>query len=389
MKDRYDVIVVGGGPAGSMAARFAARAGVSVLMLEKDREIGIPVRCAEGVGDKGLRSVVDINPNWIAQKITTVKLYSPAGMEVFFETDEVGYILNRKIFDPGLAELAALAGTEIITKAYVNGLLQENGQVTGVRVRTGGKEFQVKAGIVIGADGVESRVGRWAGIKTWEKLIDMETCAQVTAQNINVQQEAIHLYFSNNRAPKGYIWVFPKGNGLANVGIGISGEVSRFKSPFAYLYEFLNTNFPKASIITTVAGGVPCAREPEKIVANGLMLVGDAARQVNPVSGGGIVTGMIAGKIAGQVAGQAIIDGKTDEKRLSEYSRLWQKAEGKKNKVFYKLKEFVYNMSDKDLDDTAKILLQIPPEKRTLVQLFTTALVKKPSLIVEAIKVLT
>jgi len=389
MKDRYDVIVVGGGPAGSMAARFAARAGVSVLMLEKDREIGIPVRCAEGVGDKGLRSVVDINPNWIAQKITTVKLYSPAGMEVFFETDEVGYILNRKIFDPGLAELAALAGTEIITKAYVNGLLQENGQVTGVRVRTGGKEFQVKAGIVIGAVGVKSRVGRWAGIKTWEKLIDMETCAQVTAQNINVQQEAIHLYFSNNRAPKGYIWVFPKGNGLANVGIGISGEVSRFKSPFAYLYEFLNTNFPKASIITTVAGGVPCAREPEKIVANGLMLVGDAARQVNPVSGGGIVTGMIAGKIAGQVAGQAIIDGKTDEKRLSEYSRLWQKAEGKKNKVFYKLKEFVYNMSDKDLDDTAKILLQIPPEKRTLVQLFTTALVKKPSLIVEAIKVLT
>ncbi|HPG39362.1 MAG TPA: NAD(P)/FAD-dependent oxidoreductase [bacterium] len=389
MKDRYDVIVVGGGPSGSMAAMFAARAGVSVLMLEKDREIGLPVRCAEGVGDKGLRSVVDINPNWIAQKITTVKLISPAGMEVVIGTDEVGYILNRKMFDPGLAELAAQAGSEIITKAYVNGLLLDNNKVTGVRVRTLGREFQVKASIVIGADGVESRVGRWAGIKTWEKLNDMETCAQVTAQNINVQQDAIHLYFSNTRAPKGYLWVFPKGNGLANVGIGISGEASRHKSPFAYLFEFLQTNFPQAAIITTVAGGVPCAREPEKIVANGLMLVGDAARQVNPVSGGGIVTGMIAGKIAGQVAGQAIIDGKTDEKRLAEYARLWQKAEGKKHKVFYKLKEFVYNMSDKDLDDTAKIALQIPQDKRTILQLFKTALVQKPALILEAIKVLT
>ncbi len=389
MKDKYDVIVVGGGPAGSTAAKFAAAAGVSVLMLEKDREIGIPVRCAEGVGDKGLRSVVDINPNWIAQKINDVKLYSPSGLEVKLGTDEIGYILNRKMFDSGLAELAARAGTEIITKAYVNGLLLEDGKVTGVRVRTLGKEFQVKAGIVIGADGVESRVGRWAGIKTWEKLKDMESCAQVTAQNIDVQQDAIHLYFSNTRAPKGYLWVFPKGNGLANVGLGISGEAARYKSALQYLFEFLHSNFPQASIITTVAGGVPCAREPERIVADGLMLAGDAARQVNPVSGGGIVTGMIAGKIAGQVAGQAIIEGKTSEKRLAEYPHLWQKAEGKKNKVFYKLKEFVYNMSDEDLDDTASIALQVPTEKRTIAQLFKTALVRKPSLILEAIKVLT
>ncbi|MBN2410359.1 NAD(P)/FAD-dependent oxidoreductase [candidate division KSB1 bacterium] len=389
MKDKYNIIVVGAGPSGTTTARFAALSGASVLILEKDREVGIPVRCAEGVGDKGLRSVVDINPNWIAQKISGVSLYSPSGMEVTLATNEVGYVLNRKQFDAGLAELAAKSGAEIKTKAYVYDLLHENGRVSGVKMKHLGKEYQLKADIVIGADGVESRVGRWAGMKTRTPMRDMETCAQVTAQNINIRDDYIHLYFSQKIAPRGYLWIFPKGDGLANVGLGISGEVSRNKSPFEYLEEFLNEHFPQAAILTTVAGGVPCAMELEKIVMDGLMLVGDAAHQVNPVSGGGIVNGMVAGKIAGQVAGNALKEGDVSEKRLKEYVKLWQKAEGKKNKIFYKLKEFVYNMSDEDLDETARLILHNPKERRTILQLFKTALLKKPSLIVDAIKVFT
>jgi len=389
MKDKYDIIVVGAGPSGSTTARFAAQSGASVLILEKDREVGLPVRCAEGVGENGLKSVVDINPKWISQKIIGISLYSPAGREVSLANKEIGYVLNRKLFDAGLAEIAAKEGAEIKTKAYVYDLLHENGKVAGVKMKHLGKDYHIKADIVIGADGVESRVGRWAGINTRTPMRDMETCAQVTAQNINLREDYIHLYFSKKIAPKGYLWVFPKGNGLANVGLGISGETSRYKSPMDYLMEFLGEHFPKAAILTTVVGGVPCAMELDKIVVDGLMLVGDAAHQANPVSGGGIINGMVAGRIAGQVAGKAIKEGNTTEKRLKEYVTLWPKAGGKKNKIFYKLKEFVYNMSDDDLEETARMILEVPKEKRTILQLFKTALIKKPSLIIDAIKVFT
>ena len=389
MKNKYDIVVVGAGPAGSTAARFAAQSGASVLVLEKDREVGVPVRCAEGVGEKGLKTVVDIDPKWVDQKITGVALYSPSGKEVTIDSYEVGYVLNRKRFDAGLAELAAIEGAEIVTKAYVFGLLKDGEKVTGVQVRHLGQTYEIQADIVIGADGVESRVGRWAGINTRTPMKDMETCAQVTAQNIDLPAHLCHFYFSSSIAPNGYLWVFPKGNGLANVGLGVSGEVSRYKSAMEYLMEFLNAKFPKASIITTVVGGVPCAQEMKTIVKDGLMLVGDAAHQVNPVSGGGIVNGMVAGKFAGKVAGDAIREKNVTEKRLREYKKLWDNAEGKKHKMFYKLKEFIYDMSDGDLDETARMILDIPMEKRTILQLFKTALVKKPSLIVDAIKVFT
>jgi digeranylgeranylglycerophospholipid reductase len=389
MKNRFDVIVVGAGPAGSTAARFAANSGASVLLLEKDREIGLPVRCAEGVGEKGIELVVKLQPSWLAQKITGVVFYPPNEERVIVESQDVGYILNRKIFDYELAEMAAKSGADVLTKAYVNGLLFDDGKVAGVKLEHLGKSFDIQAKIVIGADGVESRVGRWAGLATKTSLKDMETCAQVTAANIDAEASYCHFYFSNNNCPKGYIWIFPKGNGLANIGLGISGEHAKFKPPIDYLKKFLAEHYPQAACLTTVVGGVPCAPTLDKIVTDGLMLVGDAAHQANPVSGGGITSGMIAAKIAGQIAGNAIFDGNVSEKKLFEYVKLWNKAEGNKHKVFYKLKKFVYDLTDNDLDKTARMLLNLPMEKRTLVNIFKSALIKQPSLVLDIVKVFT
>ncbi|NIA28417.1 MAG: geranylgeranyl reductase family protein [Actinobacteria bacterium] len=386
MNKKYDIVVVGAGPAGSTAARFAAQSGASVLLLEKDREIGIPVRCAEGVGEKGLETVVKIKPHWIAQEVSGVTLVSPSEDRVDIESNEMGYVLNRKIFDYELAQMAATAGANVLTRAYVHGLLFQNGKAGGVRLQHLDSELEVEASIVIGADGIESRVGRWAGLKTKTSMKDMETCAQVTASHIDVDGRYCQFYFSNEKYPGGYLWIFPKGNGLANVGLGISGEYSKHKSPLACLQDFLDARFPHASILTTVAGGVPCSPTLEQIVGDGLMLVGDAAHQANPVSGGGITSGMIAAKIAGQVAGAAIAEGNVSKKRLTEYVNLWNKAEGNKHKVFYKLKKFVYNLSDEELDNAARILLDMPKEKRTLVNIFKSALIKHPSLIVDIIK---
>ncbi|MBN2000857.1 NAD(P)/FAD-dependent oxidoreductase [candidate division KSB1 bacterium] len=388
MNNRYDVVVVGAGPAGSTSARFAAQSGASVLLLEKDREIGIPVRCAEGVGEKGLKTVVDIRPHWIKQKIVGVIFHSPSGKVVKVQSKEIGYVLDRKIFDYELAQIAAEQGAHVATKANVLGLLKKE-RVCGVVVDFLGERKEIAADIVIGADGIESRVGRWAGIKTHVALYDIETCAQVTAMNIPLESDYCHFFFGKEIAPGGYLWVFPKGNGLANVGLGISGEFSKTKPAIRYLEEFLSTHFPAVAVLTTVAGGVTCAPPLKTIVEDGLLLVGDAAHQTNPVSGGGIVNAMVAAKIAGRIAGQAIKENNVSKKRLMEYPRLWDDAEGKKLGIFYKLKKFIYDMTDNDLEKTADLLLGMPMEKRTLVNIFKSAVVKQPSLIIDILKVFT
>ncbi len=387
MRDSYDCIVVGGGPGGAWAAKHAAEKGASVLLLEKDREIGTPVRCAEAVGEKGLKLVVDPQPRWITNIIEGAVLVAPNGQEVLLESNgDRGYILDRKIFDYDLVQIATTYGVEVLTKAYVSDLIKNNGTVEGVRFQHLGDTHEIRAKIVIGADGVESRVGRWGGLRTNIKLKDLESCIQMTLSKIKVDPRYVYFYFGHDIAPGGYLWVFPKNDRSANVGLGISGEHARHKSAMKYLKEFIDKHFPHAAVLYTVVGGVPCAPTLKKIVSNGLMLVGDAAHQVNPMTGGGIVTAVIAGQIAGRVAAQAIAENDISEKRLQQYAIEWQKAEGKNHERFYKIKKAVYQLSEEDLNHTADSVLRLPPEKRTLINIFKSALMKHPALIFDVAK---
>ncbi|MBN2104853.1 NAD(P)/FAD-dependent oxidoreductase [bacterium] len=389
MNTAYDIIVVGGGPAGSMAALEAAKGGASVIMLEKDREIGVPVRCAEGVSQAGLKLVMGfVKPGWISQKITKAQLIAPDGTAVDVGTaGQVGYILHRKLFDYDLASMAGEAGVNILTRAYVYDIIRESGNIAGVRAEHLDRKIEFRSRLVIGADGVESRLGRRAGLKTRTKPKDMDTCAQMTLADIDIDPETIVIYFGNQVAPGGYAWVFPKGPRMANVGLGVSGKYSAEMKPIAYLHQFVDKHFPGAKILTLVAGGVPCVDTLKHIVADGLMLVGDAAHQVNPMTGGGILNGMIAGKIAGRVAADAIRKGDVSEKQLSPYVKEWHKTEGKNNERSYRIQQVVNKFSDKDLNKIAQTVNGIPLKNRSIMQIFKTALLKHPKLILEAAKV--
>jgi len=388
MRRLYDCVVVGGGPGGAWAAKHVAESGATVLLLEKDREVGIPVRCAEAVGAAGLKAVVEPRSRWISNSIKGVVLVSPDGQEVVVESaEEQGYMLDRKIFDYELVQMAAAKGVEVLTKAYVHNVVKPDGQVQGVRFTHLGDSHEISAKIVIGADGVESRVGRWGGLRTNIKMRDMESCLQMTLTNINVDPNYIHFYFGKRVAPGGYLWVFPKNSNTANVGLGVSGEFSQHKAARRFLQEFVQKKFPSAAVMYTVAGGVPCAVTLKKIVADGLMLVGDAAHQVNPMSGGGITTAMLAGKIAGRVAGEAICSGDLSEIKLSEYPKEWHKLQGKTHERFHKIKQAVYKLTDEDLNKTAASILKMAPEQRTIGGVFRAALLKHPSLLLDLVKV--
>ena len=386
MKNHYDVIVVGAGPAGSTAARYAAAGGASVLMLEKDRDVGYPVRCGEAVSHEGVVQFIEPDPKWIASTVTKFRLVAPNGKSVVPRLDGTGYVLERRIFDYELAKRAAKEGAEVVTKAYVYDLLKDgDGAAVGVRALIKDVKVDIRCSVVVAADGVESRVGRWAGIDTTCHIRDMESCAQMTISGIDVEQDVLDFYFGDEVSPGGYLWVFPKGRNTANVGLGLSVEEAKKKPAIKFLQEFMEKKFPNAAVLTHIAGGVPCAKTCNQIVANNTMLVGDAAHQVNPVSGGGIISGMIGGMIGGQVAAEAVA--KKDLSHLAEYEKRWHKRLGWRHEVFYNIKEAIAGFSDDTLNNICASALKLPEEKRTLGGIFRTALWNKPSMMLEVAKV--
>jgi digeranylgeranylglycerophospholipid reductase len=351
---KCDVIIVGAGPGGSMAARTAADAGLNVVLLEKRQEIGDPVRCAEGVSKRTLSKMVKPEPEWIASEVKGARIYAPDGKSIVMSENrsggEVGYVLERKVFDRGLAMLAARAGAKVMVKTRALGLLKKDGVPCGVSAMRIGEPLQIEAPVIIGADGVESKVGRWAGIDTTLKLEDIESCAQFLVSDPSIDDEYTEFFMGNAIAPSGYAWSFPKGEKLANIGLGIQGSRSKPGEATRLLHEFMKSHFPNGKVLEMVVGGDPCSGIIKSTTSDGVMLVGDAARQTDPFTGGGILNAMEAGTIAGEVAAKAIAAGDVSRAGFKEYEDRWRGGFGRQLAHSLELKEFFVKLNDRDLN---------------------------------------
>jgi digeranylgeranylglycerophospholipid reductase len=362
MRGDYDVIVVGAGPAGSVAALNAA-ADSDVLLIEKRPEIGAPVRCAEAVPlvetpfvfHTSFEKYVKPDKKWVASEVKGVRATAPDGTivevsgEMFGKEDPLGIVLERKLFDRQLAKDAARSGAHVAVRTRATGLILEDGAVRGVKLSRLGEEFDVRAKLVIGADGVESQVGRWAGINTTLKLKDIESCAQYHMQNVELMDNTLDFYFGSS-APSGYAWAFPKGDGAGNIGLGVLGSKLSGKRPLAYLDEFVAQRFPDGKPVELMMGACPVSGALSHIVGNGLMLVGDAAHHTEPITGGGIMAALQSGTIAGQVANKAVRQNDSSVRVLREYETEWNRSFGKARERTYKVKEFVVNLSDDEIN---------------------------------------
>jgi digeranylgeranylglycerophospholipid reductase len=377
MKSEYDVIVVGAGPSGSIAAREAAKAGLDTLLIEKRQEIGEPVRCAEGVPRDGLLEFTDIDNKWVCSKVSKARLFAPDGdiihLSQLHGSDTAGYVLDRKIFDRMLARSAANAGADVVTKTQATSLLKDGPDICGIKGKCRGSDFEARAKIVIGADGVESLVGRWAGITGPLALKDVGSCAQFHLMNVDIESDCCDIYFGNSIAPGGYAWVFPKGVREANVGLGVIGSNIRDKHPVDYLSAFIERMFPESVPIGCIVGATPVCGMPKRLSCAGVMLAGDSARLADPLLGAGIVNAMRSGKIAASVAADAIAKGDVSDKALKRYDREIWSAIGRGLARNLRVKEIYDHMNDHQVNLLLRSFKRMNAERMSLSKIFTVA----------------
>jgi len=387
----YDVVVVGAGPAGSMTSRYAAAGGAKVLMIEKRQEIGSPVRCGEGIARHFLDECnIPFDRKWVAQEVKGAKVVSPCGnvfkIDEKHAGNEVGMVVERDIFDKTLAKHAAVAGAEIWVKTTATGVLMEDGKVTGVHVQRMGESFDIKAKVVVAADGYESQVGRWAGFKTLLKAEDVTATLQYRLTNIQPDEDfpSYCEFYLGSDAPGGYVWIFPKDECTANVGIGLS--LDRLKDPAeakGYLDRWIakDPRLKKAQFLDMVTGGVSTCAPIDETVRDGIALVGDAARLIDPITGGGIGNGCRAGRILGEVLGEASNTGDWSLGQLMKYEKGWRAILEEGLFRNWMAKNKLVTLTDNDFDLIIGTLAEVGVEKLSIHRILKVIKERHPQLV--------
>lgn len=354
---KYDVIVVGGRLAGSTSSLFASKGGLDVLMIEKRQEIGTPVQCAEATTYETF-NILEMEPskNYLCTKIEGVDFYAPNGKHFRVKGNNMygfmeGYVLERKIFDKQLAIQSAKAGTDIMVKTTVKDLIRNDGNICGVVVNHLGKTYDIKADIVIAADGIESNIAKMAGLKTVTKTKNIASCAQYEMVGVDINPNYLQIHHGQNIAPGGYLWIFPKGNGIANIGLGV---VNTKETAIYHLNRYIKDL--DATPVELNVGGVPLSGPIDKTFSSGLMVVGDAAGQVDPMNGAGIQNAVTCGRIAGEVAVEAIEREDTSSNYLKKYEDLWKLTIGNTLKTSLKYQKIFQNLEDSDFNILAEFL---------------------------------
>lgn len=357
---------------GSTAARYAAMNGARVLLLEEHASIGSPVGCTGLLSTRAVEEC-DLKPSdeFVFNSIRGAFVYAPDGQCLPIDGKKTkAYVVSRKIFDRTLAVMAAEEGVEISLKTRAIGFEKENFE-TGSRTENGDKEQSspmklkiirngktetISASVVIGADGVKSRIASYAGLGKPARILPG---VQIEAPYASEDSDFVEL-FPGSSAPGFFAWTVPLNEKISRIALALEPGIAcksgpGENSPLSYLEKFLHSNLHvkarySGGMTDFVVGGIPIGPQ-EKTSADGVLLVGDAAGQAKPTSGGGIYTGAFAAKIAGKVAAEAAFEGDTSASRLSEYDRLWRKGLAKELDIGMKIHDYMGRLEDNQLNE--------------------------------------
>jgi len=355
MRSSYDVIIVGGGPAGSTCALYCARRGLSVLLLEKER-FPRDKTCADNkswictsvVKELGLWQKFLKLPH---AKITKMLFSTPSGNEVTLELDEQKiaadgphYNVRRKIFDNFLfQEAKKQEGVDMVENFCVQKTIHRNGTVVGVQGTRLGKKKSFFAGVVVGADGSESVVAKTCGINPVLRERHALS-ARAYYENVVHDENAVELHYLKGVSP-GYFWIFPVDDGLCNVGVGIPTtqveennlDLPKSLEQIVHSQKF-SGRFAKAKKVSVIrTWGITVGGKKRKICGAGFLLIGDAANTAVTFAGEGVGPAMRSAKIASQTIVAAVKEKDFSHKRLQRFEEELWKEIGAENKAMRRL----------------------------------------------------
>lgn len=390
---KTDVLVIGAGPAGSSAARFAAKGGADVILIDKKSEIGAPKRCAEGVSKKIFEKLdLEMNPRWITQEIRGVRFVAPDGTELWFDETQIdlpdaGYVLERKVFDKHMAMEAAREGAEIRIKTQAKAIERDGDSFT-VTCESMGETFDINAKIIIGADGPESHVAKWIGLDAHILPRHMISGVQFEMCNVAMKRNDYLEFYFGSIAPGGYFWLFPKGGDVVNAGLGVVTDMAEGKPAYEYLLDAVENCYATqdAQAVELNVGGDPVGGLVKQMYSDNIMLCGDAASQVNPLTGGGITNGMLGGKFAGQVAAEAIKSGDYSKKFLKKYEDLYLDEMGREILKYPKVCDYLWTLDDEDINKIAHKFKEMNLSKVTVAEIVKVVIKAQPKSILKLAK---
>lgn len=348
--DRYDVVVIGAGPSGSVCARNLARLGYQVLLCEKRPVVGVPVRCGEATSTrKRLSEFIIVHDEWLETSIQGVILHGPGGVSVRYDAGkEIGVMLDRALFDQDLSRQAVAEGAELVCDARVSSLTAyADGAKPGrtLTVVHDGEEKTIHARFVVGADGAESLSGRWAGLKT--RQLPPHTCSAIELRIEGEDPNPNHLTFwqGHDSVNKGYVWVFPKVKSrVLNLGSGELIPKLGAKNMYDLSMEYKQRLYPDAKLLEVHGGCVPVSGNLAEYTADGFLLCGDAAHHTNPLTGGGIIAGMVGADAASRWVHEALRSGNLSKAFLRGYeAECWNRF-GRNHYREAKIRDFVVGL---------------------------------------------
>lgn len=357
LREEYDVVVIGAGPGGSVAARELAKRGRSVLLLEKREKIGYPVRCGEASTNlSDLESYGPIDEDCIETIINGIYIYGPAGVNIEVPKPGMGLMLNREKFDPLLAHLAENDGVELVTLARAESVSdvmgkEPNGYRT-VRVVEGlgdaARTSEVRAKMVISAEGVEARIGRSLGLKCLQAPTMTCTGVDIQVEGLLTKPDYLTFWQGHDFINDGYIWSFPKQkSNVTNFGAGFLFGGKHEKNILETTQEWLDKLFPGSKVNKVVGGLVPVSSTLKSYILDRFALVGDAAHHTNPLTGGGIAAAMRAGRYCANTVHQGLECGNLSKAFLKNYENTCYLKFGSTHDFEFKFRKFLLNI-DRD-----------------------------------------
>jgi digeranylgeranylglycerophospholipid reductase len=351
LEQKPDIVVIGGGPCGSYAAYTAAKLGAKVTVCEEHETTGAPNHCAGHLNISSLKHMgIQVPQIAIENEIRGAIFHSPSCRKFILKRrTPVTYVVDRILFDRYLARLALKAGVNYSFKSRVKSLSYDSKFVKGVTIER--EQKRILAKVVVDAEGCSSALLKKTGLKGLERSMVVRGIQAEVEGAEDLDQEMVEVYFGEKIAPGFFAWIIPRKDGSSKVGLATRlGDSRDYLKWFIEKHPVASKKLKKGKIIRTSLHPIPLSGPLPKTYANGFLAVGDAASQVKPTTGGGVIFGLTCARAAGEVAYEAVKRHDYSNNFLSRYQSQWKKLVGFDLAAMLRMRRMLDSLSDQKID---------------------------------------